>query len=208
MSLTRKALATMGIEDDKIDQIIEMHTAVTTELKTELDKAKADADKLPSIQKELDELKDVIAKQGDENPFEVKYNALKEEFDNYKADIESKETLSKKTNAFKAILKEAGVSEKRIDSVAKVSKSLIDGIEFDEDGKVKEAEQLSNSIKEEWSDFIVAEQTKGADTATPPTNTGGGKMTRDEIMAITDRAKRREAIAENPELFGIATSNE
>lgn len=207
MSLTRKALATMGIEDDKIDQIIEMHTGVTTELKTELDKAKAEAEKLPTVQKELDELKAEIAKQGD-NPFEVKYNALKEEYDKYKQDIETEKTKAKKTEAFKTALKNAGVSEKRIDSVARVSTGVIDGIEFDDDGNVKDSDKLTENIKKEWADFIVEETTKGAHTATPPKNTGGATMTKAEIMAIPDRAKRREAIAENPQLFGIGTEQE
>lgn len=208
MSLTRKALATMGIEEDKIDQIIEMHTGVTTELKTELDKAKAKADLLPEVQRELKELQEQVAKQGDENPYEVKYNALKEEFETYKTGIETEKTKAKKESAYKKALKDAGVSERRIESVARVSSSVIDGIEFDEEGKVKDADKLVESIKKEWADFIVEEKTKGADTATPPTNTGGSAKTKSEIMAITDRSKRREAIAENPELFGIKTKDE
>lgn len=209
MSLTRKALATMGIEDEKIDQIIELHTGVTTELKTELDKAKADASKLPDVQKELDELKKTIAKQGDENPFEVKYNAIKEEYEQYKQDVDKEKTTAKKESAYKELLKEAGVSDKRIESVLRVSKSNIEGIEFEEDGKVKGAEEVVKGIKDEWSDFITTEQVKGANTPTPPNNNGGsGVKTKAEIMSISDRAQRREAIAENPELFGIATKKE
>lgn len=203
MSLTRKALATMGLEEAQIDQIIEMHVGVTSELKEERDSYKADAEKLPKVQKELDELKETVEKQNGENPFEVKYNALKEEFESYKTEIATKETKAKKEKAFKDILKEAGVSEKRIDSVARVSTAQIDGIEFNKDGSVKDADKIAEGVKTEWSDFIVETKAVGANTANPPTTTGGG-MTKAEIMKITDRAKRREAIAENPQAFGIS----
>lgn len=190
----------MGIEEAQIDQIIEMHTGVVNEIKEERDKLKSDAERLPSVQKELDELKKEVAKQGDENPYKVKYDAIKEEFDEYKADVAKKETTAKKETAYRKMLKEAGVSEKRINSVLKVSKSNIDGIEFDEDGNVKEAGKIVEGIKEEWADFIETKGAQGAKTPTPPT---GGKtvMTRDEIMKITDREERRKAIADNLEAF-------
>ena len=74
-------------------------------------------------------------------------------------------------------------------------------IELDEDGKIKDADKIVNSIKEDWSEFIVTETTKGADTETPPNNTGG-KMTKEEIMKIKDSNERQKAISENHELFG------
>ena len=54
MALTRKALSTMGIEDDKIDQIISMHTETVNALKEERDKYKDGAEKLETVKKELD----------------------------------------------------------------------------------------------------------------------------------------------------------
>lgn len=204
MALTRKALATMGIEEDKIDQIIEMHTGVTTDLKTELDKYKAKADELESVQKELDELKETVAKNSDD-PYKVKFEEIKEEFEKYKADVTAKETTAKKESAYKKLLIEAGVGEKYVNSLMKVSSDVIDGIELDEDGKVKDTDKLVEGVKENWADFIVEAKPKGTDTPTPPANNGGSGMTKAEIMAITDRTQRRQAIAENPQLFGIAT---
>ena len=43
MALTRKMLKAMGIEDEKIDQIIEAHTETTDALKQQRDEAKAEA---------------------------------------------------------------------------------------------------------------------------------------------------------------------
>lgn len=202
MSLTRKALSAMGIEEAQIDQIIEMHTGVVNEIKEERDALKSNADKLPAVQKELDELKKEVAKQGEEDPYKLKYDALKEDFDAYKKDVEKKETTAKKETAYKQILKDAGVSEKRINSVLKVSKSAIEAMELDDEGKAKDAEKLVKDVKEEWADFIVTEHTQGASTSTPPQSTGGKKYsTKEEIMAITDKSARLEAIASHKELF-------
>lgn len=53
MSLTRKMLKAMGIEEEKIEQIIEAHTETVDALKA----YKEDADKLKNVQRELDDLK-------------------------------------------------------------------------------------------------------------------------------------------------------
>lgn len=70
-----------------------------------------------------------------------------------------------------------------------------------EEGKIKDADKLTESIKKEWSDFITVQQTSGAQTQTPPSNTGG-KLTKEEILKIKDSTQRQKAIAENMELFG------
>ena len=165
MALTRKMLKAMGIEDEKIDQIIEAHTETVDALKTDRDKFKEEAEKLPNVQKELDALR-AAADKDDKDPFKVKYEAIKEEFETYKKDISEKETAAKKQAAFRALLKEVGISEKRIDSVLKVSD--LGKIELDENGGIKDADTLKESTKQEWSDFIVTSGTAGANPANPP----------------------------------------
>lgn len=200
MSLTRKWLSAMGIEDDKVDEIINAHIETVNALKEQRDSYKEEAEKLPAVQKELDEAKAVIEKNGND-AYKVKYEAMKEDFEKYKEEQKQKEVHAKKADAYKAILKEVGISEKRIDSVLKVSD--IDSIEFDDEGNVKEADELKKSIGEEWADFIVKTETKGVDTATPPAGSGKTYKSKDEIMAIKDTKERQTAIAENHEMFGF-----
>ena len=101
MSLTRKMLKAMGIEDEKIDQIIEAHTEVVDALKSARDEFKADAEKLPAVQKELDELKAANG-DGSKEALQAKYDKLKEDFQNYKNDIEAKETKERIQAAYKS----------------------------------------------------------------------------------------------------------
>lgn len=214
MAFKRSWLSTMGIEADKIDEIMAEHVAVTEALKEQRDLAKADADKLKSVEEELEALKQEYAKyKADTEKYpeikkeldelksngESKYTALKSEYEKYKADVAAKAEQSAKETAYKALLKECGVSDKRVDSVLKVTD--LSKVMLGDDGKIQDADSLKSNIASEWADFIVTEQKKGAQTETPPEN-HGGKMTKEEILAIKDTAKRQRAIAENLEVFG------
>lgn len=195
MAFTRKLLSGLGIEDDKIEAIIDAHTEVVNALKAQADKYKEDAEKLPDVQKKLDEaLKD--------DGYKEKYTSLKSEYEKYKADVTEKETTEKKTAMYKKLLKEVGISDKRIDTVLKCDSDVIKNIKLDDKGEIENAGDLKSKAKESWSDFIVTVQTHGTNPANPPSNTGGG-MSKEDIMKITDTSARQKAIAENHELFGF-----
>lgn len=206
MSLTRKALVAMGIEAEKIDQIIEMHTETVDAIKAERETAKenaqkfkADSEKLAEVEKELADLK---AKADKPDAYKEKYETIKKEYESYRGEITAKETKEAKSKAYREMLKEIGISEKRLDSVMRVAD--LDSIELDENGSIKDVEKLKSATKDEWADFIVSQGTKGANTPNPPANNGsGGAKTKKEIMAITDTIERQKAIAENHELFGF-----
>ena len=50
MSLTRNSLKGMGLADEQVSAIIEMHTESTEALKAQRDEFKADAEKLAEVQ--------------------------------------------------------------------------------------------------------------------------------------------------------------
>lgn len=134
--------------------------------------------------------------------WKTKYNALKEDFDQYKKDQTAKETRGAKEKAYRDLLKDVGISEKRLEKVLQLCN--VDGVELDDKGIIKGADKLKEALKEDWSDFIVTTDTKGATIANPPANNGNGStMTKEQIMNIKDAGARQKAIAENPALFGI-----
>lgn len=197
MALTRKFLSALGIEEAKIDEIISAHADTVNALKEQRDGYKADADKLPTVQRELDDLK---ASQSGDDPYKEKYENKAREFDEYKKSVEAKELKRSKSTAYKQVLKELNASH--VDSILKASQTELDKIELDENGKIKDVDKLKESIKKEWADFIVAEGQKGANTATPPANEGS-KLSKEDIMKIKDPTARQKAMYENSELFGI-----
>lgn len=200
MAFTRKWLSALGIEADKVDEIVKAHAETVDALKEEIDKYKTDAEKLESVVKERDSLKEAVKKDKTEE-FQKKYEEIKSEFDNFKTDVKNKEIKASKTNAYRSLLKEAGISEKRLDSVLRVTD--LSKVEFDEENKIVDADKVTEAIKDEWSDFIVSKGKQGANVPNPPANNGGGVKTKEEIMAIKDTAERQKAIAENHELFGF-----
>lgn len=211
MALSRKYLSALGIEADKIDQIIEAHTDSLEGIKAERDKYKeqidngkndvdAKAKELADTRKELEDLKKQVETDAKEREGKD-YDKLKKEFDDYKAEQEAKATRAAKESALKELLTDMKMSDKGSKQVLKWMG--VADIELDEDGKIKDASNLRKSIKEDWGDYIQSEGAKGADTSTPPENNGGKKYsTKEEIMKIKDRNERQQAISENHELFG------
>jgi hypothetical protein len=195
-------LKAMGIEEEKIDQIIEAHSETVDALKEERDTYKADAEKLPDLTKELEKAKAAAKDSGEETVLKSEHDKIVKEYADFKAETEAKETRRQKERAIRELYKSVGISEKRIDSVMKVTS--IDDFELDKDGKIKDVDKRTEAAKTEWADFIETTTTKGASTANPPANNGKGNgKTKAEILAMKDPAARQEAISQNPALFGI-----
>lgn len=187
----------MGIEADKIDEIISAHSETVDGLKTEIANWKTKAGDYESLKSQFDALK--ASGDGDKT-YKEKYEALEKEYNDYKAEQAEKEARVAKESAYRALLKDIGVAEKRIDSIVKVSK--IDDLKINKDGTLSDVENLKKNLAEEWADFVVTSGTHGANTSNPPKSTGSpGALSREEIMKIKDSSERQKAIAENIELF-------
>ena len=209
MSLTRKSLKAMGLTDEQIDSVIEMHTDTISGLKDKLDavennvetveKLKSDVEKYKS---ELDTAKKTIA-EGEK--YKELYESEKTAYEKYKGDVTAKEARTAKENAVWGYLNSKGVPEKRKSAIMRGIKDEIAGAELDDKGKIKDTKIFDELISEGgvYSDFISRTETKGAETQTPPPNVGKVTITKDEITNITNTAERQKKIAENPELFGL-----
>lgn len=207
MALSRKYLNALGIEQDKVDEIISAHSDTVNGLKGEIDELndkieslEKDAEQHEAVQKELDELKEKVAADAKERESKD-YDALLKEFNDYKAEQKNKEIRAQKESAYKDILKDANIPERHFAKIIKYSD--IDSVELDEKGKIKDSKNILKEIKEEWSDHIEKYEKKGADTETPPDGGGKSSMTKEEIMQIKDRTERQKAIDENHEVFGF-----
>lgn len=195
MALTRRALKAMGIEEEKIDEIISMHSDTVDGLKADLNRYKADAEKLPGVQKELDDLKAA----GDDG-YKEKYEKEHKAFEDYKTDITAKETKAAKEKAVKAYFESKNITGANLDLAMRGCGAEMAALEMDGD-KIKDTNSLDALISGTYKGLISTKQIKGANPATPPANVGNGAMTKDQIMAIKDRAERRAAIAANLNLF-------
>lgn len=196
MALTNALLKSMGIEGDQRDQIMAEHQATLQSIKDERDELRDTAARVPALEKQVEDLK---AAQPTED-WEARYNAEHEAFEAFKTKAEQERADKEKSDLYRALLLEQGVDPKRVDSIMRVTDL---GQVSVKDGQLEGSEALAESIKSEWGDFVVKSMTKGASVDDPPGGGGTGR-TRDEIMAIKDTAERQQAIADNPELFGLA----
>ena len=75
-------------------------------------------------------------------------------------------------------------------------------MELDEESKVKDAKDRIKAVREEWPEYRVSQEERGADTPEPPANEGKG-VTREQIEAIKDAGERQRAMIEHHELFNF-----
>ena len=111
------------------------------------------------------------------------YKALKADFDKYKAEVAAKETKAAKEAAYRAILKDANLSEKGIEKAVKYADW--DKIELGEDGKLKGANDHIKAVREEWAEYVTTTTTTGAKTSTPPGNNHAKNYTAAEIKSMS-----------------------
>lgn len=180
MALTRKFLKAMGIEDEKIDQIIEAHTETVSGLKDSLDKAEAAVKDLPGIQKELETAKadlEAVKKDG----WKDKHDTLKKEFEDFKKAQTTKEAKAAKETAVRAYYESKGITGKALDIAMRGSGAEIESLELGENGKIKDFATLDALVKGDFSGLVSQTRTEGANTETPPAGSGsdkGGSNTR------------------------------
>lgn len=201
MALTRKFLEAMGLEDAKISAIIEEHDKTVTGLKEVRDQYKAEAEKNAEAQKKLSEMQ---ANPGED--WESKYNTLLQTFNEFKAETANREKAEKVKAAYTQLLRDANVDPKRIDAILKITD--LGDKKLNADGRFDDAEQLTESIKNEWAAFIQASGTKGTDVETPPQTRNSSTLTRADLYAKDEHgrykmstAERQKALVENPDIM-------
>lgn len=183
MAFTRNFLKSLGLTDEQVQAVVEEHTAVTDNLK----RFKEDAEKLPSVQKELDDLKESTK---DYDEWKKKYNDEHSAFEDYKKNVESENTLKQMKDAYKALLKANNVDEKRWDAIIRVTD--FSEKKLDKEGKFTDEKKLVESIKSDWGDFVVTSGAKGTGAENPPASNPNDALSTNADY-IRKRASMRHA---------------
>ena len=154
-----------------------------------------------------EQVKAELAKQPAEKAGNVKdseeYKTLKQSFDDYKAEVAAKETKAAKEAAYRAILKDANLSEKGIEKAIKYAEW--DKIELEADGKLKGASDHIKAVKEEWAEYVTTTTTTGAKTSNPPANNGKSGVTKEDFQKMS-YMDRLQIYNENPDLYNELTT--
>lgn len=188
MAFTRNFLKTMGLTDEQVSAIIEEHTTVTDALKAQRDKfeqdakaLKAEADKVPGLLKQINDA------QGGED-YKGKYEKEHQAFEDYKADIAKQAELAKVKAAYRQLLLEEKINEKRVDSVLKLTD--FSEMKIGEDGKLENVDALKKNIGDEWGEFKVTQRERKQTVATPPAGDTGSGVSRAKELAMKFQRER------------------
>lgn len=194
MALSRSMLKALGIEDEKAEQIISAHSETVEGLKREVNDLnektatyREQAEQLPDLQKKLEEAEAKIPTVD----YETKWKELSKEFDDYKVQVDTDKAEAEKKSLYRALLRDAGIDEKRLDAIVKVTDLSTVKVE---EGTITDADTLKESVKQEWSAFIPQEKTEGADVPTPPAT--------DETLAGADPGTVQRLAERHERLYG------
>lgn len=183
--------------EDIENRLIALHLGVVDPLKDQLQTYKTDAEKLPAVQKELDDLK-AAGDGGYKEKYEAEVKAHKE----YRQQVESEKETARTDADVLAICKEAGIT--RESSLRLVAKDFDRSkIERDKDGNISNRAKLLEAVKADYADFIGMPGKEGTPPMTPPTGGGSPSKTKKEIIDMTDPVARQAEMMNNLSLFGI-----
>lgn len=195
MSLTRKMLEALNVDEKAIEQIIEAHTETVNGLKDKLNELREKAEKYDGAQKELDSLQ-----KGD---YKAKYEAEKKAFEAFKAEIGAKEAKAAKEAAVKAFFESKNISGKNLEIAMRGAYEEIAAVELDENGKIKDSKALDALVSGTFSGLVVSTQKQGAPTVTPPSGGKPASMTKADILKIKDTTERQKAWSKYIEERGV-----
>jgi hypothetical protein len=184
--------------DDIASKLIALHRTVVDPLRDDLDsekrnaaKWKAEADKLPGVQKELDELK-----KGED--WKAKYEKEHADFDEYKGQVAKDAQTAKVKAAYKQLLIEEKINEKALESV--LNATDYSAMKLKADGSLDGLDGLKKDIAEKWGGFKTVTRQRGQQVNNPPA--GGDNSGSDNgIRSLTAQwhAQRYGAMPTNPQ---------
>ena len=174
--------------DEIAKTLITMHRSVVDPIKDDLDAAKRDAtkykteaDKVPGLQKDLDE-----AKKGED--WKTKFEKAEQDLKNYKDQVARDAETAKVKAAYKKLLTEERVSEKTLEAV--MNATDYSKMKLKEDGTLDGIEDLKKDIDTRWGGFKVAQRQRGEKVDNPPPGAAGGSDNSIREMAAKWHAER------------------
>ncbi len=158
MSLSRSFLKSLGIDEDKVTSIIEAHTETVNglqtkyaeletrcqDLETRYGEARTELDRLPEVQKELDELK--------KSDFKSKYEAEQSAHNALKESVSREKARAAKEKAVRAYYEGKNIREGNL-AIAMRGTDL-DRLQLDESGRLADTAALDALVEGDFKPLV------------------------------------------------------
>ena len=135
--------------EDLENQLIALHLGVVDPLKDQIASYKNDAERLPVVQKELDDMK-----AAGDGGYKKRYEDEHAAFEAYKGDQLAKEQRVAKEAAVRAYYESKGITGNNLEIAMKGSAAEIDGVELD-NGNIKDTAQIDSLVSGTFSGLVA-----------------------------------------------------
>ena len=179
MSLSRSFLKSLGLSEDQTSAVIDAHSETVTalnqkysDLETRYNSAKESADRLPTVQKELDELK--------KSDFKSKFEAEQSAHNALKESVSREKTRAAKEKAARAYYEGKNIRDSNL-TIAMRGTDL-DALQLDESGNLADTAVLDALVEGDFKPLTAARRTVSS----------GGNLTArtDQTPSINDTMNR------------------
>ena len=161
------------------NRLVALHLGVVDPLKDDLTKYKADAEKLPGVQKQLDDLK-----AAGDGGYKEKYEKEHSAFEAFKTDITAKESKAAKEKAVRAYFESKNITGSNLDLAMRGCGEEMAALVMDGD-KIKDTTSLDALIDGAYKSLVYTEHVQGANPATPPANPPAKNYTTADIKNMS-----------------------
>lgn len=145
--------------DEIENQLFALYLSVVDPMKDDLARYKADAEKLPEVQKELDEIKGGT-------DWKAEAEKAQKALSDYKAEIAGKEQTAKIRAAYKARLEANNINPGLHDLILRGAD--MSALKLNAAGELDNVADVDAQIKKDYAAHIVTTRKDGADVDTPP----------------------------------------
>ena len=166
--------------DDIENELVALHLGVVDPLKDELEKNKVDAETIADLKKKLEE-------KGKDD-YKALYEKEHKDFESYKSTVEGEKNRTAKENAAKSYFESKGIVGANLDIALRGAREEINAIEIDGD-KIKDTKSLDDLVGGTFKGLVSKTQETGANVPNPAKNTGGGKLTKEDIYRKDDKGR-------------------
>ncbi|MCH5288257.1 MAG: hypothetical protein J1E43_12650 [Christensenellaceae bacterium] len=180
MSLTRKLLRELHLEDAHIERIIAAHVETVDALRQERDALSAQAAQLDSIAAERDALRDQVA---DLTAHRDEAARIQADFDAYRAQVDADRLSAARQSAIRAALLDAGANPQAVDLLA--GAVVTDDAAWEE-GRLKDAAGTLAPVRERYASLFA----RPVPVPTPRLSPPGGDapaLTRDDVGRMSEQ---------------------